>query len=199
MAFQTGLEGKAWYVGALVGVVAGVLLYFGGHKVLLEPKGKELARKEAKLEDLQAKIAEGRVAQRQLPEFREEVRRLEVRLDKLLRILPARRNTPEILRRVRTLAEQGNFDLNRIRPQGFIERDFYSEWPIDIELEGTYHNLALLFDRISRISRIINIEDLTIKAPKRNASADRTIAASFKAKTFVYKEDEAENPSPGGS
>jgi len=199
MAIQTGLEGKAWYIGALVGLAVGAMLYFGGHKFLLAPQEKELVKRERKLEDLQTKINEGRVAQRQLPEFREEVRRLEVRLDKLLRILPARRNTPEILRRVRTLAEQGNFDLNRIRPQGYIDQDFYSEWPIAIELQGSYHNLALLFDRISRISRIINIEDLKINAPKRNDSG-HSIAASFKAKTFVYKDDEeAEDTSAGGS
>jgi len=199
MALQTGLEGKAWYVGAIVGLVAAAVIFFLGHRFLLDPKNKELARKENRLEDLQAKINEGRVAQRQLPEFREEVRRLEVKLDKLLRILPARRNTPELLRRVKNLAEQGNLDVNRFRPQGFVDRDFYSEWPIAIDLQGSYHNLALLFDRISRISRIINIEDLKIKTAKsgKSGGGDQTISAVFKAKTFVYKEAEPEDDVSG--
>ncbi|HEX3127216.1 MAG TPA: type 4a pilus biogenesis protein PilO, partial [Thermoanaerobaculia bacterium] len=57
--------------------------------------------------------------------------------------------------------------------------------------------LALFFDRISRFSRIINIEDLNISAlpgPK----GTHTLAASFNAKTFVYKESEPPPPAPAG-
>ena len=113
----------------------------------------------------------------------------ELELEKLLRILPARRNTPEILRRIRTLAEQGDFDLVRFTPGGFIDQDFYSEWPISINLNGTYHNLALFFDRVGRFSRVINIEGLRIENSARG-NPDHTIAASFRAKTFIYKEAE---------
>jgi Tfp pilus assembly protein PilO len=118
------------------------------------------------------------------------VRTLELELDKLLRILPARRNTPELLRRVRSLAEQGDFGFRRFTPGGFIERDFYSEWPIKIDLTGDYHNLAMFYDRISRLSRIINIEDLSIQARPRG---EETITATFTAKTFVYKETEPDD------
>jgi len=189
MAFQTGLEGKPWYYGAIIGVIIGGAIYFGAHKLLLEPKKAQIASLESQLTTLRTKIQEGRAAQAQLPKFREEVRVLELELDKLLRILPARRNTPELMRRVRLLTEQGDFDLLRFTPGRFIERDFYSEWPIDIRLDGAYHNLALLFDRISRFSRIINIENLNVSA-RRQADTNRTISASFTAKTFVYKDAE---------
>ena len=138
---------------------------------------------------LQAKIQEGRAAKQQLPRFREEVRKLELELDRLLRILPARRNTPELLRRVRSLAEQGDFALLRFTPGRFIDRDFYSEWPININLRGNYHNLALFFDEVGRFSRIINIEGLRIDANRRG-DRRHTIGATFTAKTFVYQEPE---------
>ncbi len=195
MAFQTGLEGKPWYFGLIAGLVVAGILYFGAHRVLLEPKKNNIASLDNRLTELQAKIQEGRAAQQQLPRFREEVRQLELELDKLLRILPARRNTPELMRRIRTLTEQGDFDLLRFTPGVFIEQDFYSEWPIAINLEGTYHNLAMFFERVSRFSRIINIEDLSVSA-LRNPDSDRTISASFKAKTFVYRDDEQEEAAP---
>jgi type IV pilus assembly protein PilO len=197
MALQTGLEGKPWYYGAIAGLLAGGLIYFGAHKFLLTPKSDRIAAYEAELTTLQAKIQEGLTAQRELPRFREEVRELELKLDKLLRILPARRNTPELMRRVRLLTEQGDFQLLRFTPKQYIERDFYSEWPIDIRLEGGYHNLALLFDKISHFSRIINIENLQINARTGGAST-HSISASFTAKTFVYKEEEAVDESVGG-
>lgn len=190
MAMRTGLEGKPWYYSLAVGLIAGGMIFLLGYKTQIEPLQEEITSQERRLGDLQRKIQEGRAAQRQLPQFREAVRGLELELDKLLRILPSRRNTPELLRRIRALVEQGDFGFRRFTPGGFTNRDFYSEWPIVINLTGGYHNLAQFFDRISRFSRIINIENLTISAaPGRG---DQTIAASFSAKTFVYKEPAGE-------
>ncbi len=189
MAFDTGLEGKPWYYGAIAGLVVAGALLFGANRFLLKPKKEKIERIRSEVTSLQARIQEGRAAQQQLPRFREEVRQLELELDKLLRILPVRRNTPELMRRVRTLTEQGDFNLLKFTPGNFVEQDFYSEWPIAIQLEGTYHNLATFFERVSRFSRIINIEDLRVAA-LTGPESDHTITASFRAKTFVYKEDE---------
>ncbi len=188
---QTGLEGKPWYFGAAAGVVVAVGIYLLGNALLLKPRVQTIGQLENRRATLQTKIQEGRAAKQQLPRFREEVRKLELELDRLLRILPARRNTPELLRRVRSLAEQGDFALLRFTPGGFIDRDFYSEWPITINLRGSYHNLALFFDRVGGFSRIINIEGLRIDATRRGAGR-HTIGANFRAKTFVYKEPELE-------
>jgi len=197
MAIRTGLEGKPWYFGVLIGALLGGALFFAIHIWLLKPKMQAIQREENKLAGLQAKIQEGRAAKLQLPRFREEVRLLEIELDKLLRILPARRNTPELLRRIRTLAEQGDFDLLRFTPGDFLEKDFYVEWPIAIDVAGTYHNLALFFDRLGRFSRIVNVENLRVGAynargRRRDGVGTQTISATFNAKTFIYKETEAE-------
>ena len=192
MEFRTGLEDKPWWVAALLGLVLAGAIYFAGNHYLLKPRQQNLEQLDAKLVELQGKIQEGRAAKAQLPQFRQEVQRLELELDKLLRVLPARRNTPELLRRIRDLAEQGDFDLKRFTPGNFIDQEFYSEWPIAVNLDGTYHNLALLFDRVSRFSRIINIEGLRINSIRGSgaATAAHTISASFTAKTFVYREPE---------
>jgi Tfp pilus assembly protein PilO len=186
---QTGLEGKPWYFGLIVGIVLGAVAFAVIWFQFINPKIEETDRQQARLESLQREISKGRAAQQSLPRFREEVRVLQDELDKLLRILPARRNVQELLRRVRLLVERGDFDLKRIRPGAQQDRDFYSEWPIQISLDGSYHNLALFFDRISRFSRIINIDNLNITAINRRRSS-HTISASFTAKTFIYKEGE---------
>lgn len=191
MALKTGLEGKPWYIGLAVGLGVGLVLFALGFWRLLQPMRDEITAYEAKLSELQTKIQEGQAAQRQLPKFREEVRQLELELDKLLRILPARRNTPDLMRRIRSLAEQGDFTLKRFTPGQLADKEFFSEWPIAIAVDGTYHNLALFFDRISRFSRIINIEDLTVSALTKT-DGTHTIGAQFTAKTFVYKEPEPE-------
>lgn len=189
MAVETGLEGRPWYVSALVGLVVAGLIFGLMWYLQFDTQRETIDQKENQLAEMQAKIQEGRAAQRQLPQFREEVRRLELELDKLLRILPARRNTPELLRRIRELTAQGNFELLLFRPGGFADREFYSEWPIQISVDGTYHNLGMFFDRVSRFSRIINVDNLQVEQiRRREEGAAHTIHANFTAKTFVYKE-----------
>jgi type IV pilus assembly protein PilO len=193
---KTGLEGKPWYYGLGIGLGIGAALFGLGYWQYLGPKKDDIQQQENRLEELQHKIQEGTFAQQQLPKFREEVHQLELELDKLLRILPARRNTPDLLRRIRSLAEQGDFNLKAFRPGVLTDKEFYSEWPITVDLDGTYHNLALLFDRIGRFSRIINVVDLTINATTPTKASPHTIAASFIAKTFVYKEPDLNAPAP---
>ena len=184
---KTGLEGKPWYIGLTAGVVLGAVVFGLAYWQYFQPMKDQLAAGEQQLADLQTKIQEGRAARQQLPRFREEVRQLELELDKLLRILPARRNTPDLLRRIRSLAEQGDFTMKRFTPGQLSDKEFFSEWPIAVDVEGGYHNLALFFDRISRFSRIINIEDLNISA-LGSSNGTHTLTATFNAKTFVYKE-----------
>jgi Tfp pilus assembly protein PilO len=202
VALKTGLEGKPWYFGLGAGLFVGLLLFAVGFWRALQPMRDDYDLEEKKLSELQNKLQEGRAAKQELPKFREEVRQLELELDKLLRILPARRNTPDLMRRIRSLAEQGDFSLKKFNPGTLTDKEFFSEWPIEVDLDGSYHNLALFFDRISRFSRIINIEDMTVSAlpPVKstkdpNAANPRTITARFIAKTFVYKEPEPEDTS----
>lgn len=194
MAIETGLEGKPWYVSGFVGLLIAAGIVFGIHWFWLRDMDRELQSKEETLTGLQQRINEGRAAQARLPQFKEEVARLELDLQKLLKILPPRRNTEDLLARIETLTEQGDFDLLSFRPQAPQQVDFYSEWPIKIELEGSYHNLAEFFDKIGRFSRIINVDSLNISALTRSEDAYHTIKADFMAKTFLYNEPEEEEP-----
>lgn len=186
MAIETGLEGKPWYVSAAVAAVLAGALIIGANYFKFTQMERDISAKRVHLDDLNRQINEGRAAQKSLPQFREEVGRLELELDKLLKVLPSRRNTEDILRRLRTLTEQADFDLLSFTPRSLSPRDFYFEWPIQIRLHGTYHNLALFFDRISRFSRIINIEDLRIAALP--SDGHQSITAQFVMKTFLYNE-----------
>jgi len=197
------LEGQPWWVGLLIGVVLAVGLVFAADYFLIEDTKNQIRAAESQIKELDTKIEQGKSAQRKLPQFREEVHRLELELEKLRRILPSTRNTEEIIKKIKSLVDQGDFILHRLTfpkispAQG---GDPYAEWPITISVDGRYHNLAILFNRLSNFSRIMNVEQINIQALQQQT--ERTISSEFVAKTFVYVEPSAAPPAgaakPGG-
>ena len=193
--FGLSVEEKPWYYALGVGVFVGALMAGAVHWFWFKPMQEEIAAKKVELEGLNQEIAKGRAAERKLAQFREEVKRLELELTKLLQILPSKRNTEELIKRIETLTRQGDFTLKKFTPGEFVQKEFYAEWPIDIQVEGTYHNLALFFDRMSRFSRIVNVEDMKITA--LDNVPGKSIAATFVAKTFIYTGEEPAAQAPG--
>jgi type IV pilus assembly protein PilO len=186
--FGINIEEKPWYYALGVGVFVGALVAGAVHWFYFKPMQQDIANKKVELDGLNQEIAKGRAAERKLSQFREEVKRLELELAKLLQILPSKRNTEELIKRIETLTRQGDFTLLKFTPGEFVQKDFYAEWPIDIQIQGTYHNLALFFDRMSRFSRIVNVEDLKINT--LDNVPGKSIGSNFVAKTFIYTGDE---------
>ena len=188
MALELRLAERKWTVALALGLVFGIALAAAVHYAWFRGLNAEIRAKRTELEGLQQEIQKGRAAERKLAQFREEVKRLELDLARLLQILPSKRNTEELIKRIETLTRQGDFTLKKFTPGEFVNKDFYAEWPIDIQLEGTYHNLALFFDRMSRFSRIVNVEEMKIGGI--NDPSGKSIAANFIAKTFIYTGEE---------
>ena len=181
------LDNRPWYFALIVGLVLSGLLIFAFENYLFADIQKDITRSTSDLTALKKKVTEGKIAEGRLPQFREEAERLETELQRLLRILPTAKQTDELIKKIKSLTERGNFRLVSFQPQPFVKKDFYSEWPISVQLEANYHELALFFDRLSRFSRIINIDTLALTADTRPRSP-YTINTTFVMKTFIYDE-----------
>ena len=72
-------------------------------------------------------------------------------------------------------------------PQATTAQALHSEWPIRLQLNGTYHNLVVFFDRVSKFARIISVSDVVIRALEP-AQLNATITAECTATTFVLNE-----------
>ena len=178
------LAGLPWKVQLAVFVVlslagAGAFYYF-----MEMPTQEQLAAREQELGTVRTRINKGLATARQLPEFRKEVAELQARLESLKPILPEEKDAADLLRRVNTLAVQSNLTIRGFKPQAIAQRQMHAEWPITLELEGSYHNLGLFLDRVSKFPRIINVGALDIRG-KDEPTAAASIEVTCTATTFV--------------
>lgn len=164
---------------ALALVVAGAFYYF--HEM---PRQAAIAIQSLELSAIRGRISKGQATARQLPEFRAQVADLEARLESLKPILPDERDAGDLLRRVQTLAVQSNLVIRGFRPQAINLREMHAEWPISLQLEGSYHNLGLFLDRVSKFPRIINIGGLAL-TQKDPPAFGATMEIACTATTFV--------------
>jgi type IV pilus assembly protein PilO len=177
-----------WYGQLAVFVVlsaagAGAFYYF-----FEQPRQEAMAARTRELDAIQARIAVGLATARELPEFRAQVAELEERLDSLRAILPDEKDVADLLRRIQTMAAQSDLTIRGFRPQAIRTQALHAEWPIGLELEGSYHNLALFLDRVSKFPRIINVSGLVLEGQSPPPGSNVTLRVSATATTFVLVE-----------
>jgi type IV pilus assembly protein PilO len=173
-----------WYaqIAAFVALsIAGVGLFYYYYEL---PARADIAAHEGTLKALRADVAKGQATERKLPQFRAQVEELEERLASLSEVLPEEKDGADLLRQMQTTAVQSNLVIKSFKPAPIVTKQLHAEWPIALELDGTYHNLAQFFDRLGKFARIVNISNLTVKS-KEKGDTRTTITASCVATTFV--------------
>lgn len=192
---ELSLNKLPWYgqIGAFVLVSAGAV--FGFWNFYVVDAQADIETRQTRLTAMRQDIARGVATARRLPEFQAQVADLEQRLESLRAVLPEQKDVADILRRVQGLATQSNLKIQRFTPQPPKQEALYAALPFKLQAEGTYHDLGMFFDRISKFHRIINVSDIVIK-PKAQPDANATIVAECVATTFVLQEKPAP-PTPG--
>lgn len=178
-----------WYgqVGIFVAIAIGGIAAF--YYFVAAPAAVERQAQQRKLDAVRADIAKGVKTARTLPQFRAEVAELEARLDSLKAVLPDQKDFGDLLRSLQTLAAQSNLTMTNFKPGSVVTKQLHAEWPITMELDGTYHDLGAFFDRISKAARIINVGNVVIKAKDNDKTASgATVQISCVATTFVLLE-----------
>ena len=185
---RMGLAGQLG-VSLFIALVIGGLFWWQ----YLSPAMEEEQTKTAQLDTLKREIAALEVTANKLAEFQREVALLEAKLETLKRILPPEKETPDLMRKVQSLASQSSLLIKSFTPGATVNKEFYQEWPITMTVEGNYHNLGIFFDRVGRLSRLVNIGNIKIQS-RNDQTVSNTISASCVATTFVYVEAPAAPP-----
>ena len=151
---------KVLVIVALVLAVCVVYLFF-----FFQPVRVEVRELEQTLEKKKVDMLEKQRIAKDMEKFNRQVVELDERLKESLAQLPNEREIPEILRLISQLANISGIELANFTVLGDVPKALYAEVPIELELNGGFHNIAIFFDKISKQDRIINISSVKIANP----------------------------------
>jgi type IV pilus assembly protein PilO len=174
---------KAARIGIILGlaVFLGCGYYFGFH----QEASAELARLQAQELELQRKLSEVRSVAANISSFQTEIAALEVKLKTALRQLPNQKQLEVLLTDISNLGKKSGVEIQSFQRKEEVHHDFYAEVPIDIVLDGEYHNIGKFFEHMSKLKRIVNMGALTIGISRESVDSTR-LKVSGTATTFRF-------------
>ena len=135
-------------------------------------------------QELQSKKRESAAIAANRDKLEEEVSLMNEKLKHALTLLPNETDIRGILRQLSILANKIGVDLVFFKPGAIASKGLFSEIPIDLKLSGSFNEIAVYFDRIGKLSRIINIRDISMSNPKKNENVLK-VDVSCQAVTFM--------------
>jgi len=173
-------------------LVGGVgFLFFLYAYFLYWPRAEVIAQQETLRANLQVDRDRKAALVANIEHARQEVARLDGDLRQAVAQLPDTKEIPDLLSNISSLGREAGLDVVQFkqRPEKFEE--FYAEVPVDILVRGTYHQVAAFFDRVSRMARIVNVNDVSAKSPSTPDNDTVMLETACIATTFRFL-DEAE-------
>ena len=167
----------------LVGVMLliGAALFFG----LIQPKMKELAELQTRLESLRTEVEEKKRVANNLPKYKADYERLQKELESALAELPNQKEIPSLLTSVTSAGKGAGLDFLRFAPKPEVPKDFYAEVPVDIIVSGPFTGIGNFFAAVGKLPRIVNMQNVNFSEIKTDKG--RTVVkVSCLATTFRF-------------
>jgi len=142
---------------------------------------------------LNQEVTQLQVYRQRYSELKSQMDALNKQLDTLKTIVPEEKETDEFIRLVQGAAAASNVQLRRLTSQAIVSKEYHYEMPFEVQADGPYFNILDFFGRLSRLSRIINVGDLTFADPSASKGTKypirpgTTVSGIFTATTYFTK------------
>jgi type IV pilus assembly protein PilO len=153
-----------WYLQALIFFALALVIFGVGEYLPMSPVASmrnTLDSNHTKDSNLNRQVAELQVYERRNAEFKVEMAALEKQLDTLKTIVPEEKEVDEFMRLLQEAASASGVQIRSLAAQAVVPKDYHYELPFEITVDGPYFSIEDFFARLSRLSRIINVGDLT--------------------------------------
>lgn len=155
-----------WPIQALVFVALAVVIVLAGLYIPYSPVAvirDDLEAAKKQLAPLQAEVNTLRTYDQRKVELQGKIEALRKQLDTLQTIVPEDKQTDQFMLMLQGAAAASNVSIRRLTTKPIVAKEYHYEMPFEIEADGPYFSVLDFFTRLSRLSRIINVGDLTLK------------------------------------
>ncbi len=174
-------------IAALVGLI--LLVFVLDYLYVLSPRSEQLtqmkddlAKDQAMLEQKRLKVNAKADEEKKIRDLQADVKRAEARL-------PEGREIADLLSNIAASARAVGLDLTLFRQKPETYSEFYADVPVQMEMRGTYHELAAFMDRVKRLDRIVNVSDIQLRRPRIEGDVV-LLDASCIATTFRFLDEQ---------
>ncbi|MEJ2098393.1 MAG: type 4a pilus biogenesis protein PilO [Desulfobacterales bacterium] len=119
-----------------------------------------------------------------LEKFQKMMKEAEFQFKTAMKALPEKEEIPSLLTSISRSGQDVGLEFLLFEPKTEVRKEFYAEIPVAMKIKGGYHELAMFFDKVARLSRIVNIKNISIGRTKNS----QELSASCTAVTYKFVE-----------
>ena len=168
----------------VVGVMGAIVIAAAAYFLLLAPAQAQVSQLQNELSSLQSEITRSKAIVADLLKYRREVTELEARLNALKDRLPGEKEIPTLYRSLSDAATASGLAVSLFQPRPPAVRDYYSEIPIAVNAEASYHQLGEFFERVAKLARVVNVTEIKLSGLNRPRNP---IRAELVLATYMYR------------
>jgi type IV pilus assembly protein PilO len=202
MAIKLDIKTLPSYVKIIITVLPSIIIALLVLFLVINPKLKQIKVLEAKIDTQNNEIAASQAKAAKLEVLKVENERLLNRINELKEQLPEEKEITNLLKQVSDMGTSAGLEIKSWKPAPKTTHPsgIVYEIPVSVDVIGTYHNLGYFLSSITKLNRIVNINDMKLGAPKKEKN-ETVLQVSFKASTFSAVPDAeiGKAPVPAGA
>jgi type IV pilus assembly protein PilO len=186
------LDNKIKIVIALVLIIAPIALFYF---LLYSPNVKKIQGLTTQKTNLIAEIEKAKKAASELENVKASIAQTEALFKETATLLPKDKEIPALLRNISDLGKGAGLDFLSFRPGAEVPKDFYAEIPIEIQINGPYHNMGFFLDQVSKLERIVTVDNIQMGGGRKEG-AEMLLNSNCRLKTYRFTGVQTAKPAP---
>ena len=148
------------YCGTISAIVIAFVYFF------YMPKQTEISNLNKEKKKVAGELAKAKIDANQLKTYEKKMEEAKVQFEIVKNTLPEKKDIPSLLTGISQAGRDSGLEFTLFKPNNEVKKQFYAEIPVSIQLTGQYHNVAVFFDKVARLPRIVNIRDIKLTSKK---------------------------------
>lgn len=172
-------------------ILPAVLFYF----LFYEPHNKKIVSLNGQKTTMEEKLRKVKKKAANRDKLRQELEETRIVFEETATLLPKEKEIPQLLTDISALGRNAGLDFLAFKPGADVPKDFYAEIPVNINVTGPYHNLGFFLDQVSKLDRIVSVNNIKMGGPRIEAG-EMLLASSCQLKTYRFTNVELAKQQP---